>query len=140
MILSLLSFIVLDLVSNSAVPDVFNSTDLCVINSTEPDVMNCIETDVIYSTDTNRINGTGPDVINTESDENEIGIKLPDPPNSYILRDTPSSNDSFHDDVIKWKHFPRHWPFVRGIHRSRWIPHTKASDAELWCFLWSAPE
>ena len=23
-----------------------------------------------------------------------------------------------HDDVIKWKHFPRYWPFVRGIHRS----------------------
>ena len=22
----------------------------------------------------------------------------------------------------------------------RWIPHTKASDAELWCFIWSAPE
>ena len=22
-----------------------------------------------------------------------------------------------HDDVIKWKHFPRYWPFVRGIHR-----------------------
>ena len=22
----------------------------------------------------------------------------------------------------------------------RWIPSTKASDAELWCFLWSAPE
>ena len=22
----------------------------------------------------------------------------------------------------------------------RWIPHTKASDAELWCFLWSASE
>ena len=21
------------------------------------------------------------------------------------------------DDVIKWKHFPRYWPFVRGIHR-----------------------
>ena len=31
-----------------------------------------------------------------------------------------------YDDVIKWKH--------------RWIPHTKASDAELWCFLWSASE
>ena len=45
-----------------------------------------------------------------------------------------------HDDVIKWKQFPRHWPFVRGIHR--WpvnSPH-KASDAELWCFLWSAFE
>ena len=23
-----------------------------------------------------------------------------------------------HDDVIKWKHFPRYWPFVRGVHRS----------------------
>ena len=23
-----------------------------------------------------------------------------------------------YDDVIKWKHFPRYWPFVRGIHRS----------------------
>ena len=22
-----------------------------------------------------------------------------------------------HDDVIKWKHFPRYWPFVRGIRR-----------------------
>ena len=45
-----------------------------------------------------------------------------------------------HDYVLKWKHFPRNWPFVRGIHRSRWSPHTKASDAELWCFLWSASE
>ena len=23
-----------------------------------------------------------------------------------------------HDDVIKWKRFPRNWSFVRGIHRS----------------------
>ena len=23
-----------------------------------------------------------------------------------------------HDDVIKWTHFPRYWPFMRGIHRS----------------------
>ena len=23
-----------------------------------------------------------------------------------------------HDDVIKWKHFPRYWPFVRGFRRS----------------------
>ena len=23
-----------------------------------------------------------------------------------------------HDDVIKWKHFPSYWPFVREIHRS----------------------
>ena len=25
---------------------------------------------------------------------------------------------ALHDDVIKWKHFPRNWPFVREIHRS----------------------
>ena len=23
-----------------------------------------------------------------------------------------------HDDIIKWKHFQRNWPFARGIHRS----------------------
>ena len=23
-----------------------------------------------------------------------------------------------HDEVIKWKHFPRYWPFMWGIHRS----------------------
>ena len=64
--------------------------------------------------------------------------------NSCICRYT----SVLHDDVIKWKHFPRYWPFVWGIHRpfvwgihrSRWIPRTKASDAGLWCFLWSAPE
>ena len=29
-----------------------------------------------------------------------------------------------HDDVIKWKYFPRYWPFVRWIHRSPVIsPH-----------------
>ena len=27
-------------------------------------------------------------------------------------------NGISHDDVIKWKHFPRYWPFVRGIYRS----------------------
>ena len=43
-----------------------------------------------------------------------------------------------YDDVIKWKHFPHNWPFVSEIHR--WIPLTKASDTELCCFLWSAPE
>ena len=26
--------------------------------------------------------------------------------------------DVLYDDVIKWKHFPRYWPFVRRIHRS----------------------
>ena len=45
-----------------------------------------------------------------------------------------------HDDVIKWEHFPCCWPFWRGIHRWPVDSLTKASDAELWCFLWSAPE
>ena len=29
------------------------------------------------------------------------------------------------DDVIKWKHFPRYWPFVRGIHRLSVNSHRK---------------
>ena len=45
-----------------------------------------------------------------------------------------------HGDVIKWKQFPRYWPFVREFTGHRWIPRTKANDAELWCFLWSASE
>ena len=41
----------------------------------------------------------------------------------YFLPDNPAHwrrwiLPAFHDDVIKWKHFPRYWPFVRGIHRS----------------------
>ena len=47
-----------------------------------------------------------------------------------------------HDDVIKWKHFPRCWPFVWGIH---WSPVNSPHkgqwhDEELWSFLWSAHE
>ena len=38
---------------------------------------------------------------------------------------------SSHDDVIKWKHYLRYWPFFRGIHQS---------PAGFWCFLWFAPE
>ena len=29
--------------------------------------------------------------------------------------------------------FPHHWPLVRDTTSHRWIPFTKASDAELWC-------
>ena len=29
----------------------------------------------------------------------------------------PVHTGQVHDDVIKWKHFPRYWPFVRGTHR-----------------------
>ena len=38
----------------------------------------------------------------------------------------------YHDDIIKWKYFPCDWPFVRETTGHRWIPLSKASDAELW--------
>ena len=31
-------------------------------------------------------------------------------------------------------------PLCEEFTGHRWIPRTEASDAELWCFLWSAPE
>ena len=45
-----------------------------------------------------------------------------------------------HDDVFKWKHFPRYWPLWGEFIGHRWIPLTKASDAEIWTFFLSAPE
>ena len=63
---------------------------------------------------------------------------------SYIITirqagDVGQLRNPSHDDLIKWKHFPRYWPFVRRITGLRWIPRTKASDAEPWWVLWSAP-
>ena len=45
---------------------------------------------------------------------------------------------TYHDDVIKWKQFPRYWLFMWGIHRS---PVNSAHKGQ-WhgCFLWSPPE
>ena len=55
-----------------------------------------------------------------------------------------------HDDVIKWKHFPCYWPFVRGIHQSPvnslifsliciwingWVNNREAGDLR-WCPIW----
>ena len=34
-----------------------------------------------------------------------------------------------HDDVMYWKHLPRYWPFVRGIHR--WPVDSPHKDQ--WC-------
>ena len=44
-----------------------------------------------------------------------------------------------HDNVIKWKYFPRYWPFVRWIHRSPVNSPHKGQWRELCCFLWSVP-
>ena len=34
-----------------------------------------------------------------------------------------------YDDIIKWKHFPHNWPFVRGIHRSQ----VNSPHKDQWC-------
>ena len=45
-----------------------------------------------------------------------------------------------HDDVIKWEKFSALLTLCERNHRSSVDPLTKASDAELWCILWSVPE
>ena len=49
-------------------------------------------------------------------------------------------NFQIHDDVIKWRHFPRYWPFVRGIHRSPVNSPHKGQWREALMFFWSAAE
>ena len=44
-----------------------------------------------------------------------------------------------HDYIIKWKHFLRYWPFVRGIHRSPVNSPHKDQWRRALMFLWSAP-
>ena len=52
---------------------------------------------------THKLSTTGPFV--TGSHRSQVG--------------SPNNRASYaYGDVIKWKHFRRHWPFVRGIHRS----------------------
>ena len=36
----------------------------------------------------------------------------------YMMTSSHGRASRIHDDVIKWKHFRRNWPFVRRIHRS----------------------
>ena len=58
-----------------------------------------------------------------------------------ILRPTINKwfiSKKWHDDVIKWKHFPRYWPFVRGIHRSPVTSPHKGQWHGALMFLWSA--
>ena len=48
--------------------------------------------------------------------------------------------ESNHDDVIKWRHFPRYWSFVREIHRSPVNSPHKGQWREALNFLWSVTE
>ena len=55
---------------------------------------------------------------------------------SFISRASCLTNSHYEWKQIKWKHFPRYWPPLCGEFTDhRWIPITKASNAELWCFL-----
>ena len=47
----------------------------------------------------------------------EITMNLIRNTSSEITLLTLLPHSPIHDDVIKWKRFPRYWPFVRAIHR-----------------------
>ena len=84
----------------------------------------------------NELISTGRWVIWTQKGTNQTKLELEDifggknyRPRAffYVFRDKNKTKKSvmsksltyeMHDDVIKWKHFPRYWQFVRGIHRS----------------------
>ena len=51
-----------------------------------------------------------------------------------------TDNTPFHDDVINGNIFRVTGHLCGEFTGPRWIPPTKASDAELWNFLWSASE
>ena len=45
-------------------------------------------------------------------------MSLPGRPTSFSWMQATYPFSGVHDDVIKWKHFPCCWPFVRGINQS----------------------
>ena len=45
-------------------------------------------------------------------------LSMPQRQRGAFVLITFSCEPFLYDDVIKWKHFPRFWPFVRGIHRT----------------------
>ena len=59
---------------------------------------------------------------------------------AIITRDILPIILKLHDDVIKWNIFHVTGPLCGEFTGYQWISHTKARDAELWCFLWSRPE
>ena len=47
----------------------------------------------------------------------------------FVKKITKFNDACRHNDVIKWKHFLRHWPFVRWIH---WSP-VNSPQKDHWC-------
>ena len=62
--------------------------------------------------------GASPQTIETLTTTKEGTALNTIPPNGYKTNGYKANMLYSHDDVIKWEHFPRYWPFVRGIHRS----------------------
>ena len=63
-------------------------------------------------------------------------------PGNCVIADCTSRNQTtgIHYDVTKWKYFRVTGPLWGESTGNRWFPLKKASDAELWYFLGSAPE
>ena len=58
-------------------------------------------------------------------------------PGSFRVADIGCPDISWgHDDVIKWKHFPRYWSFVRGIHRWPLVSPHKGQCREALMFFY----
>ena len=57
-------------------------------------------------------------LIEDESFINEGLVSLSSRSNTAVCVILRKDLSRTHDGVIKWNHFPRYWPFVRGIHRS----------------------
>ena len=58
-----------------------------------------------------------------------------------VLSNTPAHSvnevtDMGHDDVIIWKHFPRYWPFVRGVEFPSQKPVTRSVDVFFYLCLY----
>ena len=49
----------------------------------------------------------------------------------------PPDHQQPHDDVIRWKHFPRYWPFVREIHRLPVNPPHKGQWVLMFSLIWA---
>ena len=91
-----------------------------------------------------------PQCVNQTGDTNLLfaNFRLKNNSHSLLTASNIVCHYNDYDDVIKWKHIPRNWPFVRGIHRSphkgqwrgalmfslicawinRWVNNRKAGD------------
>ena len=52
------------------------------------------------------------------SNSSALAMELLQSCTKQLISSPPQEYLNWYHDVIKWKHFPRYWPFVRGIHRS----------------------